>query len=290
MSNSQSIEFDIESVIFPSTDRLHRAFLLIHKGTTYFGINNHNLGESYPIVDINSICGQLIAIQAQEKSTKITYLKTPRLQKAQLFESLSGLDEVVYPFPLLDLCSNPVIATNNWWSEADPKKLNDNEQILRNAVIQSLDKWVSKTEKLVVYDPACSTAEFLLQYRHNFPKSKIIASDVSETMVIHAKNKIDQVFISDAQNAKQHLSEKIDVLFLRFLNYEVVTNTTALAIIKELTSIVNTNGLIVVFGYTPVLPIVPLAISNLGFSLINSILKIPNTNSFVQMYVFKRNK
>jgi|GEM_PF-6297919 len=286
-ADQHNLNPDIESAVFSDINALHRAFLLTHNNMTYFGVNN-NVACKYPQIYPDDLYGQLIAIHNYPKSTEVTYKKIGLQQKQEIFSNITESSEVTYPFPVMDATGNPAITPNEWWESIEPNKLDQNENELRQTIIENLSKWLSKTEELIAYDPACSTGEFLVQYKHQFPNSKLVASDVSPIMVAYAKNKIERVFVSDAQYSEKYLTENVDVLFLRFLNYEVVTAAKCLNTIEALLKIINENGFIVVFGYTPVLPSVPSTICNLGFYLVNRVLKVTNSDSLVQAYIFKK--
>lgn len=104
----------------------------------------------------------------------------------------------------------------------------------------------------IIYDPACSTGEFLEDFKKNYPKSYTIGHDLSQEMVDYAKNFVDESCCCNAINSP--LKEKsVDLMFLRFLNSEVVTTKDAYKIFKVLVSKVKKNGIIVCFGHTPVL-------------------------------------
>lgn len=104
----------------------------------------------------------------------------------------------------------------------------------------------------VVYDPACSTGEFLSDYKKNFPISYTIGHDLSKEMIEYAKNYVDESFCCNALNSPLK-NNSVDLMFLRFLNSEVVSTKEAYKIFKILFSKVKKNGLIICFGHTPVL-------------------------------------
>ena len=104
----------------------------------------------------------------------------------------------------------------------------------------------------VVYDPACSTGEFLSDYKKGFPMSYTIGHDLSQEMINYAKDYVDESCCCNAVDSP--LKDKsVDLMFLRFLNSEVVDTRMAYKILKVLIKKVKRNGLIVCFGHTPVL-------------------------------------
>jgi isonocardicin synthase len=116
------------------------------------------------------------------------------------------------------------------------------------------DTWFKKIERKykTVYDPACSTGEFLSDYKRNFPTSYTIGHDLSQEMIEYAKNYVDEYCCCNAIDSPLKNSS-VDLMFLRFLNSEVVTTKDAYKLIKVLIKKVRKSGLIVCFGHTPVL-------------------------------------
>ena len=69
----------------------------------------------------------------------------------------------------------------------------------------------------VIYDPACSTGEFLEDFKKKFPESYTIGHDLSQEMVNYAKDFVDEACCCNAIDSP--LKEKsVDLMFLRFLN------------------------------------------------------------------------
>ena len=108
------------------------------------------------------------------------------------------------------------------------------------------------TEYKIIYDPACSTGEFLSDYKKNFPKSHTIGHDLSKEMIEYAKNYVDESSCCNAVNSPLS-NDSVDLMFLRFLNSEVVDTKNAYKIFKVLYPKVKKKGLIICFGHTPVL-------------------------------------
>ena len=103
-----------------------------------------------------------------------------------------------------------------------------------------------------IYDPACSTGNFLKEIKDNYPCVYTIGADLSKEMMNVAKSKVDLALCENAYNSSI-VNNSIDYLFLRFLNYHVVTKKEALEIYKILFEKVKKGGKIICFGHTPVL-------------------------------------
>ena len=104
----------------------------------------------------------------------------------------------------------------------------------------------------IIYDPACSTGEFLSEFKKNHPTCHTIGHDLSQEMIDYAKDYVDEACCCNAINSP--LKDKsVDLMFLRFLNSEVVNTKDAYKIFKVLLKKVKKHGLIVCFGHTPLL-------------------------------------
>ena len=104
----------------------------------------------------------------------------------------------------------------------------------------------------VIYDPACSTGEFLDDFKKSYPSSYTIGHDLSQEMINYAKDFVDESCCCNAINSPLK-NKSVDLMFLRFLNSEVVTTKDAYEIFKVLLPKVKKKGIIVCFGHTPVL-------------------------------------
>lgn len=104
----------------------------------------------------------------------------------------------------------------------------------------------------IIYDPACSTGNFLKEIKDNYPNVFTIGADLSEEMMQVATPKLDLALCENAYNSSID-DKSVDYLFLRFLNFHVVTKKEALEMYKILLRKVKDNGKIVCFGHTPVL-------------------------------------
>ena len=104
----------------------------------------------------------------------------------------------------------------------------------------------------IMYDPACSTGNFLEEIKKNFPTVYTIGADLSREMICVARPKIDVAICENAYNSSI-VNNSVDYLFLRFLNFHVVTKKDALEMYKILFKKVKDNGKIICFGHTPVL-------------------------------------
>ena len=103
-----------------------------------------------------------------------------------------------------------------------------------------------------VYDPACSTGQFLYDIKKKYPQITTIGGDLSKQMIDYAKDYLDEWECCNAKDSKIE-ENSVDVLFLRFLNDQVVSKYQAKKILPNVLKKLKTNGIAVAFGHTPVL-------------------------------------
>ena len=136
-----------------------------------------------------------------------------------------------------------------------------------------------------IYDPACSTGEFLDDYKKNFPNSYTIGHDLSQEMIEYAKDYVDESCCCNAIDSPLK-DNSVDLMFLRFLNSEVVSTRVAYKILKVLIHKVKKGGLIICFGHTPVL-IKREKFQELGLKIVISNGYNKERDAIFQYYVFE---
>lgn len=207
-----------------------------------------------PMIYPNMILGCFQTYQINDNQVYLYYTPCTQQEIESVFLTLQHdkKAEILYPFsPLNDDFQEHIITFETWNSlnNAQLENLDANESHFRDVTIQYLNN--QETRNKVFYDPACSTGTFLEHLKLNFPCGKYIGSDQSKKMVMLAKKKLDFVFQADASNTVQK-NIKADYLFLRFLNMEVVTIKQAYNLFEHLVQLLNADGKIIIFGYTPV--------------------------------------
>lgn len=187
----------------------------------------------------------------------INYYPFTNEEKKYIFNKLrdNRMYDIYYPYKYRDFYTNlEECSPEEGWSFNPEKKeyLGYGEVHLREFTInffKSLD--IDFSDKKI-YDPACSTGEFLSSFKKSFPKSYTIGHDLSEQMVAYSKDYVDESCCCNAIDSPLK-NKSVDVMFLRFLNSEVVTTRVAYKIFDVIKSKVKKGGLIVAFGHTPVL-------------------------------------
>ncbi|MCU4835335.1 YcaO-like family protein [Bacillus cereus] len=206
--------------------------------------------EIYP----NMILGHFQTFQVTDNKVYLYYTPCTLNEIENVFLTLQHDEEaeILFPFsPLNDDFQEHLITSEIWDSldDAQLEILDTNEAHFRDITIQYLH--TQETCNKVFYDPACSTGTFLAHLKANFPYGKYIGSDQSKRMTELANKKIDFVFQAEASSPSPS-NIKVDYLFLRFLNMEVVTITQAYNLFEHLIQLLNGDGKIIIFGYTPV--------------------------------------
>lgn len=278
---------EIKLAKITKNEHLHRVCFLTIENQIYYAMN---LGrnEHYPLLFAENIFGKILRLIPLKDCVVIKYFTLSQSERISLLQKSLTNAAISFPFPLYPKEIQQIIASDNYWDNTSAEKLDADERVLRDTIIANLNKYIDKSKKYTVYDPACSSGTFLAQLVNAYTNLTPIASDISPKMVELAKTKLPDVFVSDAKLSTQHLNTEVDILILRFLNYEVVEDDIACEIIEQLVKIVKNDGIIVAFGYTPVLNIVPSFLVSIGWQMINAVFEVPNQNALVQGYIFAK--
>lgn len=208
------------------------------------------------LINYIMLLGIMRHAEIKNRTIEIKYLEFNTDEKYALFQLLkSKLSEIeiVYPFVYRDFNSKEEkICSENGWSFSRDRKIN-----LSNGEIHFRKKTLSLLEKMqvneaVIYDPACSTGEFLHTIKNFFPNSYTIGHDISQEMISHAKDYVDEVLCVDAKNSPLE-DETVDIMFLRFLNSEIVSRSNAIYYFRILIKKLKKTGYCICFGHTPFL-------------------------------------
>ena len=185
----------------------------------------------------------------------VEYFPFNNEEKKYIFNDLkqNRLYDIYYPYKYRDFYTNQEEKSpeTGWTFNPEKKEyLGYGEVHFRNFTTKFFAD--TNMDGKNIYDPACSTGEFLSDFKKNHPTSHTIGHDLSQEMIDYAKDFVDESCCCNAINSPLK-NKTIDVMFLRFLNSEVVTTKDAYRIFKVLIQKVKKQGLIVCFGHTPVL-------------------------------------
>lgn len=203
------------------------------------------------------LLGFLNSRQKNGRKITISYYPFTKEEKKFIFEILKKDRnyDIYYPYKYRDFYTNKEEKSpEEGWSFNPEKKeyLGYGEVHLRKFTSDYFSKSNIIFNNKVVYDPACSTGEFLSDFKKVFSNCYTIGHDLSLEMIEYAKKFVDEYCCCNAINSP--LNERsVDLMFLRFLNSEVVSTKEAYNIFKVLKTKMKQKGLIVAFGHTPLL-------------------------------------
>lgn len=177
-------------------------------------------------------------------------------EKLFLFDSLASdlLTEIHFPYPFLNVKHEEDISPDDFWDPTTDQvdSLNAGEVHIREYTQKFLARFNLKDK--IVYDPACSTGEFLGSIKSNHPEIRAIGQDLNKKMANYAKKtgKLDIVLDGDAKQSPIK-EESVDFIFFRFLNLEVVSTKTAHEIFPKIANRCKNGGYLILLGHTPLL-------------------------------------
>lgn len=238
-------------------------FLIKYKGHTIIGrkirsilsIQNKINAINCSRITASMILGVLKAKKCSERDICVEYYPFTEQERIQLFEEVKRdlALEIVFPYQERYFKNNQVEKTGRCGWSLNPTKvkyLGYGEEHIRRYTNNILKGIVFPGCK--IYDPACSTGQFLHSIKTKFPDVVTIGGDLSEQMIDYAKKYLDFWECCNAKDSR--LKEKsVDILFLRFLNDQVVSKFQAKNILPSVLKKVKEGGCVIAFGHTPVL-------------------------------------
>ena len=242
------------------------------------------------MINKNMIIGLLKNYKVNKEDIIVNYYPLNNGERLKIFNTIkkNRMINISYPFKYYDYYTKKEID-----SPIDGWKVNKNialnlyngEKHFRKYTIKIMKKLGVKNGA-VLFDPACSTGDFLHEIKQYFPKTTTIGQDLSKEMADISKEKIDIVYTGDSAITPIK-NESVDFLFLRFLNSKVVTTAKAKELYNILIEKVNKGGYIICFGHTPILlELDYIHKYNLELLLCNGYCQ--KYDSIFQYYVFRR--
>ena len=201
---------------------------------------------------------------SSQSNVKIYYYPLQQNEKQFLFDQIQQQNdklntEIIYPFCLLHpLTHEELHSEPDGWllTEEMVDELNQGETHLRDYSVKMIleNKLQICNERSVIYDPACSTGQFLFTLKCSFPWIHTIGQDLSRSMIEYVQNHnhADEAIHLDAEFWPMN-KDQVDMIFIRFLNSEVVTTTKASVLFNKILDRIKRNGQVVVLVHTPVL-------------------------------------
>ena len=217
----------------------------------------------------------------------VSYYPFTNGEKLTVFDDIkhSKLD-IYYPFKYRDYDTKKeeVTPKEGWTFNLDKKEyLGYGEKHIREYTTKYFKEYNLKDKR--IYDPACSTGEFLNTFQNKHKYCYTIGHDLSEQMIEYAKDYVDEALCTDAY--KSPIKDRsIDIMFLRFLNSEVVSTNMAHKIMRVLLAKMKHRGIVVCFGHTPVLISKEWFLKN-GLKVIDTIGYSKEYDAIFQYYVLE---
>ncbi len=225
----------------------------------------------------------------REKDVEVEYYPLKKSEKITAFDEIKNNknSDIYFPFKYLDYYTNEEEKSPDTGWDLNPAKviyLGYGEEHIRKYTINFIKPYMK--DGTIIFDPACSTGQFLHTIKKYYPSCKTIGQDLSKEMVDYAKDYVDEIYCGDSINTKIK-DESVDIEFFRFLNSEVVTTEYAYLLFEHLYKKVKKNGIIVIFGHTPVLMKKEFFIK-LGLKVVQSIAYDKDYDCIFQYYVLRR--
>lgn len=236
----------------------------------------------------------LLGILIKKNQTKdhitVQYHPFSNGEKLSCFNGLArdGTTDIEFPFRYIDQRTGKEKRCARCGWKISPEKaqnLANGEEHFRKYT-KAYFKKIIKSGYLL-YDPACSTGRFLSSVKQNFPGCRTVGQDLSKEMTAYARNYLDDIYTGDALKSPLPDSS-VDIMFLRFLNSEIVTERKARLLFRALKKKVKAGGQMVLFGHTPVLLKKHYFLRQTDLTLLQTSGYDPKTSSIFQYYVLKK--
>ena len=235
------------------------------------------------------ILGKLLRVQTSEVGIEIYYEDIAPQSRLTLFEQLMNDKMIDLYFPYVPLKKD---VHKEYTSPPAGWKINpqlssfllNGEQSQRKISIDLIrsDGRISP----IIYDPACSTGDFLYSIKAAIPDAIVIGQDLSQDMCIQARQKIDRVTHGDALFPCVPI-ESCDYIFFRFLNINVISCFQAKALFEAIIPCLKKEGKAILFGFTPVLISLPYLMKK-GFRVLSCNAPVKSENAIIQYYIIQK--
>lgn len=229
-----------------------------------------------------------------DRDVWVEYFPFHKEEKKSIFDKikLDNQIEIIYPFIYRDFYTGLEEVTSKDGWDIFPEKvkyLGYGEEHLRDYSIKVIDQYISSNKdkkNIIMFDPACSTGQFLYSVKKVYPQIKTIGQDLSIQMVNYARKYVDEIYYGDSITTTIK-DKSIDIIVFRFLNSEVVSQAYAKKLFKVLIKKISDNGIAILIGHTPIL--LNSTDFNLeGYDIVQSCGYSEYRDSIFQYYILKR--
>lgn len=295
--NSNILDQRKSQTIFEAFDENPQSiFMFNYENITVIGkkyISDATIHQNLPGIFCSKIqAPMLLGVFEREQLTQdgiIVFFKPFNIsEKRFVFDALLKDRQIDIYYPYTQLLSEKKLEKTSpkdgWkFDKERSDALGLGEEELRKYTIKFL-KGFSSLKGKRIFDPACSTGQFLSVIKKHYPTIYTIGQDLSPSMIEAAKGKANELHIGDSINSPVK-NESVDFIFFRFINGEVVTTEQAYNLFSNLVKKVKKGGYIIIFGHSPVL-VAKQIIENMGLKFIQANGVSKDNRSVFQYYVF----
>lgn len=264
----------------PTRQGLHQVFFLRVRGRDWIGRKvlqrdaDHRWSMS-SLLNPAMLLGPHLQSQWSDDGVSFYFHTATLEERAEVFQAARKdlHSEIHFPFTATDHDGNEAVCPADYWQghESLAEQLNADELHFREHCVAVLGPLLKPGD--LVYDPACSTGEFIACLAAELAGGHFVGSDRSATMIEyarrhHADSRAEYHVMEAARAADAGM--RCDVLILRFLNAEVLTRREANCAFSSLLRCVKPAGTILLFGHTPVLSAVPWLAYTHGLARVSS--------------------
>lgn len=227
--------------------------------------------------------------QTSALGVEIYYEDLTCQKRNHVFEQLmlNRMTDLYFPYVPLkketyEECTSPA---HGWKMTPDLDVFLSNGEVSQRKISVDLIKSDAK-QSPVIYDPACSTGEFLYHIKTAIPDAIVIGQDLSLDMCTRARERLPIITHGNALLPCVPPSS-CDYIFFRFLNMKVVSVEQAKALFEAIIPCLKSQGKAIIFGFTPVLIPLPYLMQR-GFRILSCNAALACEKALIQYYVIEK--
>ncbi len=272
----------------------HRFFVFSWNGKNYVGsktisdlvVKDGSPGLFCSKIEEHMVLGELASFRTSSKGVRVDARCVSLEERKEVFLGLlqDRNLEIVFPFNQL-LGDNSIeidTPAEGWFiNEERARILGLGEKHLRQISLDLVQRL--KGERPVIFDPACSTGEFLNTLQTGVTGSQVIGQDISPEMVEYARRVLPVVHLGDAIQSPVE-DKSCDFVFFRFLNSEVVSYARSFELLDSCLRKLSSCGHAVLFGHTPI-HISKIDLENRGLEVLSCNQRLGSEAAIVPYYI-----
>jgi SAM-dependent methyltransferase len=202
----------------------------------------------------HNVLGPLTSVRTSDADVRVGFRPLDEAGRRAAFDAITPETELTHPFARHREPGQEVVAEAWEVNDHEAALLNLGEEHIRRHTLERFGpRFADLNTDVVAYDPACSTGRFLADFASLNPaRIRTVGQDLSQEMVDYAAAHLERVHVGDAMEpAVPPLS--VDIMFVRFLNNEVVSTAQARQILPRLAFCLKPGGTMVLLGHSPLL-------------------------------------